>query len=142
MLEHDEPLSKFAFKSNVRRYSKALVQRAVDDAPVAENLGEWRAVLRTVGLCRVRLKAPGIKRLKINCEKLLKRIAFTFNLRRYRTVRHEAMDHGEDATREDREDAARKMWRYAADPMGKEAFEDERTLEVVGPDQIFLWNFL
>jgi hypothetical protein len=40
------------------------------------------------------------------------------------------MDHSEDATREDREDAARKMWRYAADPVGKEAFEDDRTLEV------------
>eukprot|EP00227_Mantoniella_beaufortii_P021369 CAMPEP_0197584942 /NCGR_PEP_ID=MMETSP1326-20131121/7401_1 /TAXON_ID=1155430 /ORGANISM="Genus nov. species nov., Strain RCC2288" /LENGTH=349 /DNA_ID=CAMNT_0043149381 /DNA_START=243 /DNA_END=1288 /DNA_ORIENTATION=+ len=48
-----------------------------------------------------------------------------------RTTRHEAMHHDVDATREDREDAARRMWRYSADPVAKEAFDDERTLEVV-----------
>ena len=47
-LENDEPLSNFEFRIKLRRYNEALVQRAVDNAPVAESLGEWCAVLRTV----------------------------------------------------------------------------------------------
>jgi hypothetical protein len=50
-----------------------------------------------------------------------------------RTTRHEAttVDDASGHTREDREDAMRRMWVYAALPAAREGFDDEGTLEVV-----------
>ena len=71
-LRYDKLLSTLAFKFNSRRFSTV---RSNDYG----NLG------RTVQVdpCKAKLKPPGTKRLKLNCDILLSTSGFKFNLRRY-----------------------------------------------------------
>jgi hypothetical protein len=79
-LEYNEPLSNFAFKFNLRRYTMDLLNE----------LPAFNTSALTVGRCRLTLskpvlKPPGTQRLKLNCHMLLSTFAFIFNLRRYTT---------------------------------------------------------
>ena len=72
-LKHDEPLSSYAFRFNLRRYKQ----------------------MNVVGWCRLTpikptLKAPEVKRLKLKHDEPLSNFAFKFNLRRYSVADFEA----------------------------------------------------
>ena len=86
----------FAFKFNLRRYSEVREH--------AEALEKYRE-MNKVGRCRLtlskpKLKPPGTKRLKVNCDVLLSTSAFKFNLRRYK---EEMLEADQEALRRERE---------------------------------------
>jgi len=80
-----ETLSKFAFNFNLRRYTMgpgyATGKQAEPPLPPPPPPPPGRAV--QVEPMKSMLKAPGIKRLKLEYDEPLSNFAFKFNLRRY-----------------------------------------------------------
>jgi hypothetical protein len=74
-LKCDEPLSDFAFNFNLRRYT------AVPGDRRHRALQCGKPVL--VEPMKPVLKLPGIKRLTLECDELVSKFAFNFNLRHY-----------------------------------------------------------
>jgi hypothetical protein len=79
-LKCDILLSHFAFKSNLRRYNKLRAENSTLLQDIAA-VNRGRAV--QVDPIKPKLKPPGTKRLKLNCDALLSTSAFKLNLRRY-----------------------------------------------------------
>jgi hypothetical protein len=77
-LRYDEPLSKFAFNFNLRRYSAETALEYLMKSP--PKLQQGKAV--HVDPIKPELKAPRTQRLKLQCDEPLSRFAFNFNLRR------------------------------------------------------------
>jgi len=73
-LKCDELLSSFAFRFNLRRYIKELMMDH-------DRFGLVRRCRST--LSKLPLKAPGIERLKLNCDEPLSSFGFNFKLCRY-----------------------------------------------------------
>jgi hypothetical protein len=89
----DEPLSKFAFKFNLRRYSLDKSElMAAATAALAADQSQYDTA-RPVGMkpgrqvqvepIKSTLKNPGSKLLKVQYGEPLSKFAFNFNLRRY-----------------------------------------------------------
>jgi len=85
-LKYDIMLSSFAFNFNLRRY----IMGRLGHLPglcvlrVVARVQRGRSV--QVDPIKPTLKAPGTKRLKLECDELLSKFAFRFNLRRYDEV--------------------------------------------------------
>jgi len=88
-LRCDEPLSNFAFELNLRRFN--LESNSIEELDGLLHLEHLRCLYigKAVQVVPIKptLKAPGTKRLKLKCDRLLSTLAFKFNLRRYTSAR-------------------------------------------------------
>ena len=84
-LKCDEPRSNFAFELNLRRFN--LESNSIEELDGLLHLEHLRCLYigKAVQVVPIKptLKAPGTKRLKLKCDRLLSTLAFKFNLRRY-----------------------------------------------------------
>jgi hypothetical protein len=86
-LKCDEPLSKIAFKFNLRRYTAVGITHPTPPSAMFLTLGPHGEALQLQPM-KLKLKAPGspgTKRFTLICDFLLSSFAFNINSRRYST---------------------------------------------------------